>query len=310
MEYGFAVLVITTFVAAFVNGALGYGFSSITVPIALLFFANRVLNPALVLIEVFVNIYALIINRASVPRIWKRVYPIVLGLLPGVIVGSYLVASIHPGWMKFVTYSVLLPLLLLQASGVRKPIRSEKLVGVPFGTGLGFLYSITTISGPPIALLLNNQGLVKSEFRAGLAIVRVAESLLTAIAYYNLGLFTAQSFSLVGYIVPGLLIGIPLGAYLIRNVDADVFRRVCISFDIAIVGFGLSRVLLDLKLEQGLAAYSPLLIATFVDSFLLYSFFKKRHRPAPAMAPACLLATPMQKPLLKMDTALENPRSK
>ena len=44
-----------TFIAAIVNGALGYGFSSITVPLALLFLTNRVLNPALVLIEVVLN---------------------------------------------------------------------------------------------------------------------------------------------------------------------------------------------------------------------------------------------------------------
>jgi hypothetical protein len=42
------VLVLITFVAATVNGALGYGFSSITVPVALLFYTNRILNPALV----------------------------------------------------------------------------------------------------------------------------------------------------------------------------------------------------------------------------------------------------------------------
>ncbi len=34
-----------TFAAAIVNGALGYGFSSIMVPLALLFLSNRVLNP-------------------------------------------------------------------------------------------------------------------------------------------------------------------------------------------------------------------------------------------------------------------------
>ena len=38
--------------AAFVNGALGYGFSSLTVPLALVFYTNRILNPAVVLIEV------------------------------------------------------------------------------------------------------------------------------------------------------------------------------------------------------------------------------------------------------------------
>ena len=48
---------------------------------------------------------------------------------------------------------------------------------------LGVLYSVTTISGPPLALLFNNQGLVKDQFRAGLALVRVAESCLTAIVY-------------------------------------------------------------------------------------------------------------------------------
>jgi uncharacterized membrane protein YfcA len=34
-----------TLVAATINGALGYGFSSITVPLALFFFTNRILNP-------------------------------------------------------------------------------------------------------------------------------------------------------------------------------------------------------------------------------------------------------------------------
>src|SRR5262245_39052116 len=45
------ILTVLTLAAAIVNGALGYGFSSITVPVALLFLTNRVLNPALVPIE-------------------------------------------------------------------------------------------------------------------------------------------------------------------------------------------------------------------------------------------------------------------
>src|SRR3989449_3487889 len=193
-SFDFSVIVLLgiTFFAAFVNGALGYGFSSLTVPVALVFYTNRILNPALVLIEVFINLYVLFINRASVPAVWKRVYPILIGLLPGVAAGSYLIASIHPGWLKFATYAFLLPLILVQAAGIRRPIRAEKLLGVPFGGGLGFLYSVTTISGPPLAVLFNNQGLVKQEFRAGLGLIRVVESVLTAIAYYHLGLFAAD----------------------------------------------------------------------------------------------------------------------
>jgi uncharacterized membrane protein YfcA len=269
-------LVAITFVAAFVSGALGYGFSSLTVPVGLLFYTNRILNPALVLIEVFINLYVLFINRASVPAVWKRVYPILVGLLPGVALGSFFLASIHPGWLKFATYALLLPLILFQAAGLRRPIRAEKLIGAPFGLGLGFLYSVTTISGPPLAVLFNNQGLVKQEFRAGLGIIRVAESTLTAVVYYHLGLFAVESFGIVETIIPGVLIGIPLGAWLIRRLDLETFRRVCMSFDVWIVGFGLSRVLIELKLAHSPMAYSAMLVAVLLDACLAYVFFRGR----------------------------------
>jgi uncharacterized membrane protein YfcA len=275
MEPGLLALVVITFVAAFVNGALGYGFSSMTVPVGLLFFSSRVLNPALVMIEVFINLYVLFINRASIPAVWKRVLPILVGLAPGVALGSYFLASIHPDWLKFATYALLLPLLLVQAGGLRYPIRSEKAFGVPFGAGLGFLYSVTTISGPPLALLFNNQGFVKSDFRAGLALIRVAESILTAVVYYHLGMFTVQSIGLVQTILLGVLIGIPLGAFAIRKLDPETFRRVCMSFDVWIVGFGLSKVLIALKLAQGAGAYSVMVAAILIDAWLLYAFFAK-----------------------------------
>ena len=147
-----AVIVLAgiTLFAAFVNGAIGYGFSSLTVPIALVFYTNRILNPAVVVIEVFINLYVLFINRDGVPAVWKRVLPILIGLLPGIAVGAFALASLQPGWIKFGTYTVILPLILVQAAGRRRPIRSTWLIGLPFGTGLGILYSVTTISGPPL----------------------------------------------------------------------------------------------------------------------------------------------------------------
>jgi uncharacterized membrane protein YfcA len=288
MEFGAgtAVLVAITLFAAFVNGALGYGFSSLTVPVALLFHSNRILNPALVLVEVFINLYVLFLNRSAIPAVWRRVAPILIGLAPGIALGSYLMASLHPAWLKFGIYALLLPLILVQAAGLRRPIRSEKLFGVPFGAGLGFLYSVTTISGPPMAVLFNNQGLVKKDFRAGLALIRVAESTLTAFAYWHLGLYVAQSQSIFWAILPGVVIGIPLGAYVIRKLDAETFRRICMSFDVWVVGFGLARVMLELKLASGAAAYGPMVAAGLLDIYLLYYYFRNRSRSRPAMAAA------------------------
>ncbi|HEX7766555.1 MAG TPA: hypothetical protein VF443_07565, partial [Nitrospira sp.] len=64
------VLVLITFIAATVNGALGYGFSSITMPVALLFYTNRILNPAMVLVELVINGYVLFLNRQSIPNVF------------------------------------------------------------------------------------------------------------------------------------------------------------------------------------------------------------------------------------------------
>jgi uncharacterized membrane protein YfcA len=270
--------------AAFVNGAIGYGFSSLTVPLALVFYTNRILNPAVILIEVFLNVYVLFINRDGVPAVLKRVFPILVGLLPGIAVGAFVLASLQPGWIKLGTYTVILPLILIQAAGWRRPVRSTWLIGLPFGTALGILYSVTTISGPPLAILFNNQGLVKNEFRAGLALVRVAESGVTAIVYYQLGLFIAESENLLLVFIPCVLVGVPLGAYLIRRLDAETFRRICMSFDAWVVGFGLSRVLIELDLVESPWAYAVMAGTILIDVNLLYRFFARRkaasERPA------------------------------
>src|SRR5436309_16141111 len=114
-DIGSIVLVGITLFAAFVNGALGYGFSSLTVPVALVFYTNRILNAALVLIEVLINLYVLFINRASVPAVWNRVYPILIGLLPGIAVCMYLLALFHPRWVKVGIYLVFFSLLRCEA---------------------------------------------------------------------------------------------------------------------------------------------------------------------------------------------------
>jgi len=274
-ESDLIILISITLFAAVVNGGLGHGFSSITVPVALLFYTNRILNPALVLVEIFINSYILLTNWRGVSKVWRRIIPILIGMVPGIVLGSYVLSYVHPGWIKFTTFAVLLPLILLQAAGVRKPINSERAVGLPFGTGVGFLYSITTVSGPPLALMFNNQGFVKEEFRAALGLIRVTEALLTASTYYLLGLYSVQSGAIFVSIAPSVLIGVPLGAYVIHRINPETFRRLCMSFDAWVVGFGLSRVLIELDLVASPSAYLLWLFIIAIDTYLLYQFFTK-----------------------------------
>jgi len=259
--------------AATVNGAIGYGFSSLTVPVALLFFPNKMLSPALVLVELAINSWVVILNRGSLATVRRRAMPIVIGLLPGILIGSYVLSSANPSHLKFWTYVTLLPIILMQAAGYRRPIRSEHVAGVPLGVGVGVLYSTTTISGPPLAMMFNNQGLDKEEFRAALGTVRVVETMLTSIAYGFLGLYSAKSIHLVAPIAPAVLLGLPLGTWMIRYMRGETFRRICMSFDAWIVGFGLARSIIDLKLLSTSGAYSVWGAVIAFDMWLLYQYF-------------------------------------
>jgi uncharacterized membrane protein YfcA len=281
------VLALTSLGAATVNGALGYGYSSISVPIALLVVAGRVLNPALVLVEVAINLYALWWNRGAARSVLPRVLPLAAGLVPGVIVGALLLGHIAPTSVKLGAYLSLLPLILLQAAGKRLPVKNERSAAVPLGASVGLLYGLTTISGPPLALFWNNQGLAKEEFKVALAVIRTIESIAAALAYAYLGLFTHESASILPYIIPGVLIGFPVGHALIKRVGVETFRRICMSFDAYLVAFGLSHTLASSGVAPGVA-YQLLVATLIIDGRLLWTFFR------PALPPPVVDDEPLE----------------
>ena len=271
------VLAAVALVAAAVNGGLGYGFSSITVPVALLFHAGRVLNPGLVLIELFINGLALLANRRSVPAVWQRMRPMLAGAIPGAVAGSLVLAWVDPGNLKLFTFAALLPLILLQSAGLRRPVRDERRAALHAGAALGALYGSTTISGPPLALLFNNQGLSRDEFRAALSLFRIVESSCTLVAYLALGLFTREALSLAGTLVPSVAIGLPLGYLAVRRLGGETFRRACMGTDALLVGFGLARSLIDRQLVAPVLAWSGLLGVALLEAAILASYFAHRE---------------------------------
>src|SRR4030095_16101185 len=78
---------------------------------------------------------------------------------------------------------------------------------------------------------------------------------------------------LIPYILPSIAIGVPIGAYIIQRIRPETFRRLCMSFDAWIVGFGFSTLLQDPRLLQRNLAYLVLVAVGLLDSWLLYRFF-------------------------------------
>jgi uncharacterized protein len=236
----FFTLMFTAAIAASVNGALGYGFSSVMVPVSLTMITSRLLNPALVLLEVVVNGVSLVMHRSYVRSVWPRVAPLLIGLLPGVVVGGIGFGLISAAVIKTGTYILLLPIIALQSFSWRWKITSERNVAPSFGFGLGVLYATTTVSGPPLALYFNNLGLAQHEFRAAMAIVRVIESIATLVMYALIGALSSQSAALSLSFLPVVLVCLAVGRWMIRNLQRDRFGALCMRIDAVLVTVGLA----------------------------------------------------------------------
>lgn len=276
-------LFIVAFGASIVNGAVGYGFSSTVTPIALLWYSNKLLNPALVLVELGVNFTLLARERRFVRSTWSHARPVVSTLLPGIVLGTIGLTFLAVSDVKLIVYVVLFPLVALQLWGFSRPIRDERRGGALVGSGIGFLYALTTISGPPLALFLRNQGLSKNEFRATIAQIRLAESSLTLTTYlvfstfFGAHLFTVPLLRLLPYLIVPAVIGIPLGTLLVRSLSPEFFRRVVMVADAAFISYGLSAVLVVLRWTS--KANSQLLLMALLAGVAVLAYFSIRHIP-------------------------------
>ena len=286
-------LAILAFGAALVNGGIGYGFSSIITPVAIFWYSNKVLNPALVIVEVAVNIALVVRERKYVRATWPRARPVVSTLLPGVILGTIGLTYLAVNDVKLVVYATLLPLVALQLLGVSRPFKNEKRGGAAVGPGIGFLYALTTISGPPLALFLRNQGLSKDEFRCTIAQIRVAESSLTLATYFAFSTFfsaklvTLPSLTLLPYLFAPVIVGVPLGTLFLTRVSPEYFRRFVMGADGIFVGYGLSRTLVTINWLSSNNGYLVMVALFVVVAVLAWLALRKiDDRPRGAIAPA------------------------
>lgn len=262
-------------VASIPMGAFGYGFSSISTPLLLLLgYTNRQFVAVLNFVELWQNPTVLAINRRELNRrVVAQAVPLSIGIVPGTVLGAYLLKTAPADAIRLATFLVAAPLILAQAAGLRRPIGRWWPLGPALGFPIGLLYGITTISGPPLALIFNNNGLVKGEFRAAMGIVRTVESAATFASYVALGIFTPGVAALAAAAAPVILASMAAGALATRYVRKEDFRRICMSFDAWIVGYGLSNTVAKLGLVQGSAAYLPFLLVVAADMALLYRYF-------------------------------------
>ncbi|MEJ8307013.1 sulfite exporter TauE/SafE family protein [Saccharibacillus sacchari] len=217
----FAVLIILA--ASFVQTLTSFGFALIALPLLSLFLPLRQAVPIIVIFSLFVCLLVVIPNRrdVNVRQIWLL---IAAGIVAAPF-GTYLLVVVDASILKTVTGLLISLFAALMLLGRSLPIRNERIAFLTAGLLSGLLNGSISVSGPPLALILSNQGMGKQEFRANLALNGVVLNLVSIVSFAAAGLLDRETGSFLAGTIPAMLIGVWLGATAVRRFDERLFKR-------------------------------------------------------------------------------------
>lgn len=159
---------------------------------------------------------------------WPSSRRLILGGLPGVVLGALLFSVANADLLRFLIGSVAVGFVAWQLARSRGLLRIDARPGLPFagyfwGAMAGFTSFISHAGGPPAAVYLLTRGLDKTTYQATTVLVFTALNLFKAFFYAGLGMFTADTLLAGAWLVPVAFCGVFLGVWLHRIVPERLF---------------------------------------------------------------------------------------
>jgi uncharacterized membrane protein YfcA len=157
---------------------------------------------------------------------WREAGGLLLGVVPGVVAGSYVLSVGSPTLVLTVlgAFLVLVSLVFLMLrDGWR--VRWPAWITPPTGLLSGLLTGLFGTGGPPLIVYYHLAGLDKSSFRGNLMAVFVAMTLLRVVNYRAQGLITVPRLWSGLALLPVSLLGVWIGQRIHISISERLFRR-------------------------------------------------------------------------------------
>lgn len=216
-----------TLIVSFVGGIAGFGFALLCAPALLLLGLPLkfvvTLNLFLVMMQRFTTLLRLR-RDVSLPRVTA----IVLGSIPGIVLGSWLAVQVDAPTLKRVAGVAVMLASVWQFLGSRRP-PPPAVPGAPLVAGFlgGVLGTTTSLSGPPVVILLARERVAPRIFQADLAFYFVVGNLISLALLAARGAFVREALLPTALIwLPGVLLGNTLGVNVSTRLNDTTFRQI------------------------------------------------------------------------------------
>ncbi len=210
--------------AGFVQGLTSFGFALISMPLLVKLIPMQQAVPVVVALSLFTNVAVLYSSRKHI-RI-KQIWPLLAASLLAAPLGTYALLYVPANALKLGAGLLVAVVSILMLSGKSFPL--GRLAYVPVGAVSGFLNGSISMSGPPVALFLTNQGLDKMTFRANITAYALILNIITIGTYAYEGLLNETAMKTVGWAVPALIIGVVIGIKAVGRLNDKLFKTIAL----------------------------------------------------------------------------------
>lgn len=223
-----ALIFLAQFIAYTIKGLIGFGNPLISSPILAMRLDNVVITPGTLLLDCPVNAYITWKNRRSFQ--WRRILPLLLANLCGVVPGTLLLRFSLPWVIKALLGVVVVFLGLEMATRNLRPIRAGKdriwlrLLVAFFSGACAGLFGINMF----IVAFLQRTAKDYGEFKGSMCFLFLGENLFRLCTYIVNGLLTAEALTFGAISVPAAALAMLLAGKLGPHLNEEKLQKAAI----------------------------------------------------------------------------------
>lgn len=232
------------FVASYVRGLTGFGFSAVFVAVATFFIEPSSAVPLALMYEVVASVFQAPGVRSEIR--WRTLTILTGAAVVGNPIGLAILSAAEPDVLRAVVYATLLVLTLLLVRSGAGSIELSTMILFGVGVVAGVVNGATALSGLVLVVAMSFMTVTTFELRATLvAYFFVSNLFAVSVLAWRSDLGEVDLWRATAGL-PILAVGVAVGSHTFRGLDPAAFRRVTVFVLIALASAGMARLGLGL----------------------------------------------------------------
>jgi len=213
--------------AAVIQGITSFGFSLLAVPLLALILPLDQIVPMLVVFSLLLNIIVFTRLKGTINK--KQMIILVTFGLIAIPFGTYALKVVNEEWIKLTVGIIVIISSVAMNFGLKVKFKNQNLTYGLTGLLSGVLNGAAALSGPPVILLLSNEGVNKESFRKTLATYFMILNFFTIPIFLISGFLTSEVMLNSAKLLPALLIGTLTGIGFGNKLPDHLFKKITLG---------------------------------------------------------------------------------